>query len=176
MMTRTGSFTVPDQLVMRRTMGRFLTGVAVVSTLDKEGSAHGMTINSLTSISLTPAILMIALNFDTRTGSAIKATGRFAISVLGAKQEAVARHFATRGGERFESGKFDYTDHDIPVVVDALSQADCEVARHEVVGDHDVFFGAVVACRDRDGAGLAFNAGRFGSFDDFGHSELPWRF
>jgi flavin reductase (DIM6/NTAB) family NADH-FMN oxidoreductase RutF len=50
------------------------------------------------------------------------------------------------------------------------------VIDHRVVGDHDVFFGQVVACRDRDGAGLAFNAGKFGGFADFGHDELDWRF
>jgi len=175
-MTRTGSFAIPDQFAMRRTMGRFLTGVAVVSTLDERGEPNGMTINSLTSISLAPPILMIALNFDTRTGNAIKTTGRFAISVLGVKQEAAARYFATRGGERFKHGEFEKTEGGIPVLAGALSQAECEVVKHEVVGDHDVFFGEVVACRDRDGDGLAFNAGKFGSFNDFGHDELPWRF
>lgn len=175
-MTRSTLFASPDQLTMRRTMGRFLTGVAIVTTLDGDGEPHGMTINSLTSISLAPPILMIALNFETRTGNAVKATGQFAISILGAKQEPVARHFATRGGERFVDGDFDHTEGGIPVIGSALSQAECRVVRQEVVGDHDVFFGEVISCRDRDGDGLAFNAGKFGGFIDFGHDELPWRF
>lgn len=168
-------FQRPDALTMRRTMGHFLTGVAVVTTRTGEES-HGMTINSLTSISLEPPIVMIALNFNTRTGDAVEASRQFAISVLGAKQEAIARRFAVRGGERFEGGEFEYTTSGIPVVCGALAQLECSVIEKRVVGDHDVFFGEVTSCKDRDGEGLAFNAGKFGSFNDFGHDELPWMF
>jgi flavin reductase (DIM6/NTAB) family NADH-FMN oxidoreductase RutF len=149
-------FAQPDELVMRRTMGRFLTGVAVVTTKAGDGSLHGMTINSLTSISLKPPILMISLNFGTRTGDALLETGRFGISIDG--------------------GEFDQTDNGLPVVRGALSQADCQVVHQYDIGDHQVFFGQVSTCRDREGEGLAFNAGKFGSFKDFGHQELPWMF
>ncbi|MFL0713677.1 MAG: flavin reductase family protein [Microcella pacifica] len=169
------SFAAPDELIMRRTMGRFLTGVAVVTTRFDDES-HGMTINSLTSISLKPPILMISLNFDTRTGEALLKSGKFAISILGAKQELIARRFAARGGERFADGEFDYTENGLPVVRGALSQADCTVVEQQIVGDHQLFFGEVTTCRDRDGSGLAFNAGKFGSFLDFGHEEVPWYF
>ena len=165
------TFTEPDELVMRRTMGRFLTGVAVVTTRSNDGGLHGMTINSLTSISLKPPILMISLNFGTRTGDALLESGKFAISILGAKQESVARRFAVRGGERF-----DVTGNGLPVVKDALSQADCTVVNQYEIGDHQVFFGQVTGCRDRNGAALAFNAGKFGSFHDLHHAELPWFF
>jgi flavin reductase (DIM6/NTAB) family NADH-FMN oxidoreductase RutF len=168
-------FTKPDQLAMRRTMGRFLTGVAVVTT-EADGEAHGMTINSLTSISLDPPILMISLNFDTRTGNALLQSGRYAISILGAKQESIARRFAVRGGERFDGGEFDLTDSGLPVVRGALSQVECTVIDTRVVGDHQVFFAQVLSCRDRDGDGLAFNAGKFGAFADFGHDQIPWMF
>ncbi|MCU1520636.1 MAG: hpaC [Arthrobacter sp.] len=174
-MTQPVTFAEPDELVMRRTMGRFLTGVAVITTKTGE-ELHGMTINSLTSISLKPPILMISLNFGTRTGEALLESGKFAISILGAKQESIARRFAVRGGERFDGGEFDLTDNGIPVIKGALSQADCTVVNQYDIGDHQVFFGQVTSCRDRDGEGLAFNAGKFGSFKDFGHDELPWMF
>jgi flavin reductase (DIM6/NTAB) family NADH-FMN oxidoreductase RutF len=175
-MNRTIKFAEPDGLVMRRTMGRFLTGVAVITTKSNDGGLHGMTINSLTSISLAPPILMISLNFGTRTGDALLESGKFAVSILGAKQETVARRFAVRGGERFDGGEFDLTDNGLPVIRGALSQADCQVVHQYDIGDHQVFFGQVITCRDRDGDGLAFNAGKFGSFKDFGHEELPWMF
>lgn len=168
-------FAAPDGLAMRRTMGRFLTGVAVVTT-EHEGEQHGMTISSLTSISLDPPILMISLNFNTRTGDAVRASGQFAVSVLGAKQEAVARQFAARGESHFESGEFYTTAGGLSVVAGALSQAECKVVEQYDIGDHQVFFGQVVSCRDRDGEGLAFNAGKFGSFRDFNHDAIPWTF
>lgn len=170
-----GTFVEPDGLAMRRSMGRFLTGVAVV-TAAHEGENVGMTINSLTSISLDPPILMISLNFNTRTGAVVLDSGRFAISILGAKQEAAARQFAVRGGARFESGDFDLTSGGLPVVRGALSQAECEVIEQYDIGDHQVFFGQVVSCRDRDGDGLAFNAGKFGAFHDFHHDAMQWMF
>ncbi|WP_454116926.1 flavin reductase family protein [Microbacterium aurum] len=156
-------------------MGRFLTRVAVVTT-EHEGERHGMTINSLTSISLEPPILMISLNFGTRTGDALLASGTFAISVLGAKQEAVARQFAVRGGARFDAGDFDETEGGLAVISGALSQVECKVVNQYEIGDHQVFFGQVVGCRDRDGEGLAFNAGKFGAFRDFHHDAMPWSF
>ena len=168
-------FTVPDAMGMRRAMGRFLTGVAVVTT-KHEGELYGMTISSLTSISLEPPILMISLNFGTRTGEALIESGKFAVSILGAKQESMARRFAVRGGDRFGDGEFDMTENGLPVIKGALAQADCTVVQQYDVGDHQVFFGQVTTCRDRDGDVLAFKAGRFGSFSDFGHAEIPWRF
>lgn len=174
-MALTSEFAVPDGLAMRQAMGRFLTGVAVVTT-DHEGEASGMTINSLTSISLDPPILMVSLNYDTRTGDGIAASGRFAVSILGVKQEAVARQFASRGGERFGEGSFDTTPEGLPVISEALAQLECRVAHRYDVGDHQVFFGEVTACRDRNGDGIAFNAGKFGSFADFHHDRAPWLF
>lgn len=163
----------PEPLEMRRSIGRFLTGVAVV-TADSGEEQVGMTINSLTSISLDPPILMISLNFDTRTGNAIEASGAYAISILSTKQEPVARQFATRGGARFEVGHFDTTPAGLPVVTDALAQLECRVVEKLTVGDHRVLFGQVEHCRDRNGSGLSFNAGKFGEFKDLGHQPIPW--
>lgn len=169
------AFHTCDATEMRRTMGRFLTGAAVVTARDEEETV-GMTINSLTSISLDPPILMISLNYGTRTGDGIVATGRFAVSILGIKQEAVARQFAVRGGTRFETGEFDTTPSGLPVIAESLAQAECEVYETYHIGDHQVFFGTVVHSRYRDGDPLAFNTGRFGSFNDFNHDPAPWFF
>lgn len=174
-MTVMQPFAVPEPLDMRRCMGHFLTGVAVVTTA-ADGEAHGMTISSLTSISLDPPVLMVSLNHGTRTSDALAASGSFAVSILGAKQEAVARRFAVRGGERFEGGSFDLTDGGLPVVQGALFQGECTVVQSHTVGDHQVYFGQVINCRDRDGEGLAFMGGRFGSFHDFQHDAMPWYF
>ncbi|WP_295032262.1 MULTISPECIES: flavin reductase family protein [unclassified Microbacterium] len=176
-MSRLGKYVDdPDPLQMRRSMGRLLSGVSVVTAVDRAGDRHGMTISSLGSISLAPPIVMIALNFDTRTGVALQETGRFAVSILGEKQEAIARRFAVPGGERFEGGEFEEAPCGIPVVAEALVQFECEVHGRDVVGDHEVSFGRVVAARFREGAPLGFLGGRFGAFQDFGHEMLPWSF
>ncbi len=140
------AFAATDALGMRQAMGRAPSGVAVV-TAKHEGELVGMTISSLTSISLEPPILMVSLTLGTRTVEAILGSGAFAVSVLGVRQEVVARQFAKPGGVRFEDGDFDETAAGLPVVANALVQAHCLVERHEVVGDHRVVFGTVTQSR-----------------------------
>lgn len=174
-MSLAAEFSTPDGLSMRNAMGHFLTGVAIVTT-EHQGETSGMTINSLTSISLDPPILMISLNFDTRTGDGVLGSGKFAISILGVKQESVARQFASRGGERFTEGNFDTTPGGLPVIAEALAQLECDVVHQSIIGDHQVFFGQVSKARDRAGDGLAFNAGKFGKYLDLNHDAVPWIF
>ncbi|WP_370588608.1 flavin reductase family protein [Pseudonocardia sp. C8] len=169
-------FTPPDASAMRRCMGRFTTGVAVVTALDAAGEPQGMTINSLTSVSVDPCVLLVSLTVGTRTADAVDASGAFAISILGVRQEATARRFATRGGARFEGVEAEVTDSGIPIVGGALVHADCRVHTTTDVGDHRVYFGEVGSLRDRAGTGLTFHSGRFGEFHDLGHAEMPWLF
>ncbi|MBD0322503.1 MAG: flavin reductase family protein [Aldersonia sp.] len=63
------------------------------------------------------------------------------MSILGSRQEAVARHFATRGGTRLEHCDCEYGDAGLPLIKDALVQAECRVHSRHDVGDHRVFFG-----------------------------------
>ena len=170
------AFSRPTPSDMRRSMGRFTTGVAVVSAEDSDGEPCGMTISSLTSVSLDPAIILVSLTHGSRTTDAVETGGRFAVSILSSRQEAVARRFATRGGARFEGLPYDRTACGLPVVADALAHLECTVHRAHNIGDHRVFYGDVSELRWRDGTGLVFYSGRFGDFRDFGHDEMPWLF
>lgn len=161
---------------MRRSMGRFTTGVAVVSTGTTPADWCGMTISSLTSISLEPPILMISLTEGSRTTDMVSQSGKFTVSILSSRQEAVARHFATRGGSRYETVEYDVAQYGLPMIKNCLVQAECKVHSSSAVGDHTVFFGDVDNLRFRDGAGLVFSSGHFGDFQDFGHDEVPWLF
>ena len=103
-------------------------------------------------------------------------TGRFTVSVLSSRQEAIARRFATRGGARFEGLDCEYGEFGMPMIPDSLVHAECEVHSAHTVGDHQVFYGLVHNLRCREGTGLVFYSGRFGDFHDFGHEEMPWVF
>lgn len=170
------AFHAPTPTDMRRSMGRFTTGVAVVSADDGTDGPSGMTISSLTSISLEPAILLVSLTHGSRTTEALEAAGTFAVSILGSRQEALARRFATRGGARFEELPCDRSRSGLPLIKDALVQLECQVHSAHDIGDHRVFYGEVTDMRWRDGTGLVFYSGRFGNFHDFGHDEVPWHF
>ncbi|WP_227998944.1 flavin reductase family protein [Nocardia australiensis] len=168
------AFHCPTPLDMRRSMGRFTTGVAVVSADDGSGEPSAMTISSLTSISLEPAILLVSLTQGSRTTDAVEGSGRFAVSILSSRQEALARRFATRGGARFDGMPYDVSQSGLPLIQDALTQLECRVHTAHDIGDHRVFYGEVTDMRWRDGTGLVFYSGRFGDFLDFGHDQVPW--
>lgn len=168
-------FQIASALDMRRSMGRFTTGVAVVTSGEGD-AACGMTISSLTSISLDPAILMVSLTKGSRTTEMVDKTGRFSVSILGSRQEAVARHFATRGGKRFAGLDCEYGPFNLPMIKGALVQAECDVDNAHNVGDHRVVYGNVQNLRSREGSSLVFYSGKFGDFHDFGHHEMPWTY
>jgi flavin reductase (DIM6/NTAB) family NADH-FMN oxidoreductase RutF len=158
---------------MRRTIGRFATGVAVVTTLDG-GKPHGMTVNSLTSVSLTPPLLLVCLTTGARTTDAVVNAGRFAVNILSARQEEIALRFARRGADHFEGLELTYGDHAVPVVPDALAHLECAVERHFDAGDHLVVIGQVDRVCDREGEPLAFRGGRFADLTERGHEPELW--
>lgn len=162
-------------LDMRRTIGRFATGVAVVTALDG-GRPHGMTVNSLTSVSLEPPLLLVCLTAGARTTEAVVNDGRFAVNILGARQDAIALRFARRGEDHFDGLPLSYGEHDIPVVPDALAHLECTVERHVEAGDHVVVFGQVQRVCDREGAPLAFLGGRFCDLSQRGEEPVNWFF
>lgn len=161
---------------MRRAMGRFLTGVAVVTTVDAAGTPRGMTVNSLTSVSLDPPLLLVCFTRSARTAAAIADSGRFAVSVLSARQETIARRFAAPTDDHFAELPADYGVHRVPVVPDALAHLECTVHRSLPAGDHTVVLGLVRRICDRDGQALAFLGGRFGDHTDRGQDPVPWFF
>jgi len=147
------------QRAFRRCVGAFATGVCVVTADGRDGPA-GMTLNSFTSVSLDPLLVLVSLAHGARTQRAVADARRFAISVLGRRQREVALGFALRGAafplehtERSEDGYL--------VVRHALATLRC--ALHDVVtaGDHDLVLGRVESFSATAGEPLVFHAGLF---------------
>lgn len=128
----------------RRAMGQFATGVAVVTVGGPYGP-YGTTINSLTSVSLVPPILLICLDSRARGAAVVAAAREFTVNILAAEQEVVARRFADRSRE-WGHAAFADVPHRLapsgaPVFTDALAYLDCRVEREVCAGDHTVFLG-----------------------------------
>ena len=164
-----------DSMVMRQTMGRFATGVAVVTT-EEDGRPHGMTVNSLTSVSLDPPLLLVCLTNGARSARAVAAAGRFAVNILSARQREIALRFAQRGEDHFAGLELEYGEHRIPVVPRALAHLDCDVDRIIDAGDHTVVLGAVRNVCSRDGEPLGFYGGRFSDVVPHGTEQEHWFF
>jgi flavin reductase (DIM6/NTAB) family NADH-FMN oxidoreductase RutF len=144
----------------RRLIGRFTTGVTVITTLDR-GVCYGTTASALSSVCLEPPTLLICMNHSSRTGQAIVRSGHFAVNVLGEDQGAIARHFAHRGsdfrGHTTKSGR-----RGPPLLVDALASFECRVTEAVEAGTHTVMIGAVEGVDGRYGMPLAYFSGQFG--------------
>lgn len=169
-------------LAFRRALGAFPTGVCVV-TSEIDGEPAGMTLNSFTSVSLDPMLILVSLAHGSRTLTAVQASGRFAVSVLGRGQREVAVDFAARGAE-FPAGHVRTTRFGFLPVRHALAELYCDVHEMVTAGDHEVVIGAVREFISSRGEPLVFHGGQFGgidpdepaprSFIDFLDEEIGW--
>lgn len=161
-----------DAQEFRSTMGHAVTGVYLVTT-DGPAGRFGLTVSSLTSISLEPATVMVSIRNQSPSLDAILANGRFAVNILGAHQHDVSDVFAGRpkSGERFDFGCADFAagKNGCPVLDDAPAALECSVWKVEEIHDHTLIFGTVDACYDEAretigaGAPLTYCQGRYGS-------------
>jgi flavin reductase (DIM6/NTAB) family NADH-FMN oxidoreductase RutF len=144
----------------RRCVGEFATGVTVVISEHDDGPA-GMTLNSFTSVSLQPLLLLVALGHGSRTLQAVRGSERFTVSVLERRQRDAAIAFATRGAPFAAS--YVRRDGDGSLVIrGAVAALTCELADVVRAGDHDLAIGRVVAVDHPGGDPLIFHRGVFG--------------
>ena len=120
------------------------TGVSVVTTRDAQGQAHGVTMNSITSVSLEPPLLLMCLRNDSETLAAMRASGIFCINFLASGQEELSNCFAHSHPDKFEG----VTTHDgrlgAPVLEGILAALECRVEEMYPGGDHKIILGELV--------------------------------
>lgn len=150
-----------EPALFRAAVGRFATGVTVVSTRF-DGRLLGTTVSAVASLSLDPPMVLVCLNRASATHDGVAGAGRFAVSVLAADQHALARHFARTGTDKFAGVDHRVTRHGLPVVGGALATLECVVDETALGGTHTVFLGRVLDAHVRDGEPLAYYRGAFG--------------
>jgi flavin reductase (DIM6/NTAB) family NADH-FMN oxidoreductase RutF len=146
--------------IFRRCVGEFATGVTVVTAEHDDGPA-GMTLNSFTSVSLNPLLVLVALGHGSRTLGAVRGAGHFAVSVLERGQRDAAIAFATRGAP-FAASYVRPDPDGFLVIRGAVAALKCELAEAVPAGDHDLVIGRVVAIDHPGGDPLIFHRGVFG--------------
>jgi 3-hydroxy-9,10-secoandrosta-1,3,5(10)-triene-9,17-dione monooxygenase reductase component len=153
-----------DPSVFRAAMGAFATGVAVVMATHDE-RLHGMTVNSLTSVSLDPPLLLVCPRRGSTTGLAMKSSGSFVVNILDEQQRDIATRFVGDIANRFDGLDLGQSPQGFAVLANALAHFDCLVRNVYEGGDHDIIVGEVVSCTQRAGSPLLFYRGRFGTAD-----------
>jgi flavin reductase (DIM6/NTAB) family NADH-FMN oxidoreductase RutF len=130
----------PD--LFRQVMGNFATGITVVTTRDGNGSPYGLTVNSFTSVSLDPVLVLVCLDNRLSGLDSFRNSKHFGVSMLSDRQEDISRMFAKKDSERPSSiyleGKLG-----LPLIRNSLAVMECEVKNIYDGGDHHIFLGEV---------------------------------
>jgi 3-hydroxy-9,10-secoandrosta-1,3,5(10)-triene-9,17-dione monooxygenase reductase component len=151
-----------DPARYREVIGSFATGVAIVTADSPEGPA-GLTTNAVSSLSLDPLLLLVCFDNDSRTLPVVQSSGRFAVNILRAGDEELARVFASKrvAREKFEAVTHRVA-HGVPVLDDALAWLACDLEQLHTAGDHTIGIGRVTHIdADTTGEPLLFYRGRF---------------
>jgi flavin reductase (DIM6/NTAB) family NADH-FMN oxidoreductase RutF len=151
---------VADQAALRRTFGRFVSGVTVITCTAATG-VHGMTANSFISVSLDPARALVSVRKAARMHDILLRSEFFGLSILNADQAEVSTHFAGAPGSEIKP-QFEYR-RGVPVVPAAIAWMVCRRDHVVPIGDHALFIGELVDC-DHDPAAtpLIYFGGRYG--------------
>jgi flavin reductase (DIM6/NTAB) family NADH-FMN oxidoreductase RutF len=140
--------------LFRKVMGHFVTGVTVVTTFDGAGRPAGITVNALSSVSLEPPLVVVALDRRRFITPIIHEAGRFAVSILSEDQQALSDCFAgapvTPGREDFCGASWAPGATGLPILDGAIASLECTVTGSYPVGDHDLFIGWVEAVANEE--------------------------
>lgn len=151
-----GDLTDIDAWNYRRTCAQFVTGITVVTTLDSGGHPHGMTVNSFSSVSLDPPLVLVSIDLKNAILGHFISSSWFAINVLAEHQERLSRRFSTPAEDRFRDVNWHAGAFGTPLLDGVLAHLECSVVRTFEAGDHTVLIGEVRRASHREGKPLVF--------------------
>jgi len=152
---------VPTRQALRATLGRFATGVTIVTCRGADGAPIGLTANSFASLSLDPPLVLWSLRRESTNVAAFDAAEHFAVNVLAESQVDLSRRFASQLPEKFAEGHWLAGAGGAPVLGGSAAVFECaREARHEV-GDHVLYIGRVLRLADLAVAPLLFQGGHY---------------
>jgi flavin reductase (DIM6/NTAB) family NADH-FMN oxidoreductase RutF len=133
-----------DPRTLRDALGSFATGVTVVTCLDSDGRPFGLTVNSFTSVSMDPPLLLVCIAKQARCAPALTSASHFAVNVLQTGQQPASIRFSTRDEDRFGVTPWSTGETGAPLLMESLGVFECE--RHAVYdgGDHEILVGHVL--------------------------------
>lgn len=152
-----------DKDLFRAVLGRFASGVTIVTTIDGEGRDHGMTVSAFSSLSLDPPLVLVCIDHDASVWPAFEHAEHFAINILGSQQEALSRRFSSRDGDRFAGVGFTRAASGVALLDDTLAAVECVVTARVPHGDHSILVGSVESGTARDLQPLLYYRGGYAS-------------
>jgi flavin reductase (DIM6/NTAB) family NADH-FMN oxidoreductase RutF len=153
----------PDEF--RSVLGRFPSGVTVVTTKARDGADHGMTVSAFASVSLDPPLVLICIEKNASAYAALTEARGFVVNILSANQEQLARRFAIVDIDRFEGIGYTRSQNGFAILDDVLGVIECNVSAKHDAGDHTIIVGEVEATRAESGSPLLYYRGGYAQLE-----------
>jgi flavin reductase (DIM6/NTAB) family NADH-FMN oxidoreductase RutF len=132
-----------DPSTFRSVLGRFASGVTVVTVRDGTGRDYGLTVSAFCSLSLEPPLVLVCVDRSASGHPALAAASHFAVNILSERQEALSRRFSEKDENRFDGVGYTRGAGGQPLLDDALAHLACRVVGTHDGGDHTIFIGEV---------------------------------
>lgn len=152
----------------RAALGRFASGVTVVTTKDADGKLYGLTVSAFCSVSLEPPLILVCIEKTTGSHRALKQSGFFAVNVLRESQQYYSDQFASYLPDKFNGIEFEINENGIPILQNTLANLECRLVNAYDGGDHTIFVGQIEKSRISDGKPLIYFYGNYRKMNDFG--------
>ena len=147
----------------RKAMGSFATGVTVITTRSVVGKPWGFTVNSFTSVSLNPPLVLFCVGNGGESFANVDSSDFFAVNYLAEDQEAISRQFAARGvTDRFAGVAYREGLHGTPLIEGTLGSVECRKVASHLAGDHVVVVCEVLEAELHEGPPLLFFRSGYG--------------
>jgi flavin reductase (DIM6/NTAB) family NADH-FMN oxidoreductase RutF len=146
---------------LRRVMGHFATGVTIVTTRDSAGNFYGLTANAVTSVSLTPPLLLICIDRKAETFAHFYDSRAFVVNILAEEQVELSSRFAKSGGDKFTNVPYRLGRLGVPVLEASLGHIECRIIDTHEAGDHVIHVGEVEHAECHAGRPLLFFQGQY---------------
>ena len=155
-----------DPDAFRSVLGRFASGITVVTTRDADGRDAGLTVSAFCSVSLHPPLIQVCVDQSASVHPVLAASEHFGVSVLAAEQEALSRRFSTvESMHRFEGLGFSRGESGVVLLDDALAHLECRLVASHAAGDHTIFIGEVERATARSARPLLYYRGGYAQLE-----------
>lgn len=151
----------PAPRALRAVLGRFATGVTIITCVAPDGRRVGLTANSFNALSLDPPLVLWSLRQASPSLAAFRAARHFAINILAESQVELSRRFASPVDDKFADGQWSAGSDGAPVLSGAAAVLECELQTEQAAGDHMLFIGLVRQLADLDTPPLLFHGGHY---------------
>jgi Conserved protein/domain typically associated with flavoprotein oxygenases, DIM6/NTAB family len=153
----------PD--AFRSALGRFASGVTVITACGADGTDYGMTASAFCSVSLEPPLVLVCVEKIASMHDPIVGCGHFVVNVLASTQEHVARRFAAEDGDRFAGVGFSRGAESVPILDDSLATLECRRTATYDGGDHVIVVGEVESAKWTDERPLIYYRGGYAGME-----------